>query len=278
MSKRTLSLVLLAFAVRAYQLHTPTLAWDEGWSVALSQLPLGDLFNITAFDVHPPGYYLLLRAWLTLGRINAALSWNKSTESSTTVFAMYLVGAELLDKSLEPVVKNYARINSQAAANIPIVDGQSGHRLADDRVASFTDEIAYLVCGNQPVELLKSVLTRKIPADAAPLPAVYLEANTATAMQGIKKFVDLHPAIDAWLKSNPLEGRLQFTIARGDHEVTARFRIDEPALRSLAGPAVKKYFEFVSRLLKKAAQSIFTSSDKEDSELDPADAFAPSNR
>ncbi|MFN8484715.1 MAG: glycosyltransferase family 39 protein [Anaerolineae bacterium] len=62
------ALVLLAFAVRAYQLHTPTLAWDEGWSVALSQLPLGDLFNITAFDVHPPGYYLLLRPWLTLGR------------------------------------------------------------------------------------------------------------------------------------------------------------------------------------------------------------------
>ncbi len=62
------ALVLLAFAVRAFQLHTPTLAWDEGWSVALSQLPLGDLFNITAYDVHPPGYYLLLRAWLTLGR------------------------------------------------------------------------------------------------------------------------------------------------------------------------------------------------------------------
>ncbi|MFN8498380.1 MAG: glycosyltransferase family 39 protein [Anaerolineae bacterium] len=69
------ALVLLAFAVRAYQLHTPTLAWDEGWSVAVSQLPLGDLLNITAYDVHPPGYYLLLRLGLTLGRPEYAIRY-----------------------------------------------------------------------------------------------------------------------------------------------------------------------------------------------------------
>ncbi|MCW5851605.1 MAG: glycosyltransferase family 39 protein [Anaerolineae bacterium] len=64
---RWLALVLLAFALRVYSLQSPPLAWDEGWSVALSQLPFSDLAYLTAADVHPPGYYLLLRGWLALG-------------------------------------------------------------------------------------------------------------------------------------------------------------------------------------------------------------------
>ena len=61
------ALMLLAFALRLYSLQSPPLAWDEGWSVALSQLPLGEVAYLTAADVHPPGYYLLLRGWLALG-------------------------------------------------------------------------------------------------------------------------------------------------------------------------------------------------------------------
>lgn len=86
------ALVLLAFAVRAFQLHTPTLAWDEGWSVALSQLPLGDLFNITAYDVHPPGYYLLLRGWLVLGRPEYVLRYLSLIAGVVSVPLAYQAG------------------------------------------------------------------------------------------------------------------------------------------------------------------------------------------
>ncbi len=86
------ALVLLAFAVRAFQLNTPTLAWDEGWSVALSQIPLRDLFNITAYDVHPPGYYLLLRAWLTLGRTEYVIRYLSLIAGVVTVPLAYQAG------------------------------------------------------------------------------------------------------------------------------------------------------------------------------------------
>ncbi len=69
------ALILLAFALRVYSLQSPPLAWDEGWSVAISQLPPGDLAYLTAADVHPPGYYLLLRGWLALGHSEFAVRY-----------------------------------------------------------------------------------------------------------------------------------------------------------------------------------------------------------
>jgi len=62
-----LALTLFAFALRVYHLGSPPLLWDEGWSIGLSRLPLGEIARITALDVHPPLYYLLLKGWLLLG-------------------------------------------------------------------------------------------------------------------------------------------------------------------------------------------------------------------
>ena len=62
-----LVLTLFAFALRVYHLGSPPLLWDEGWSIGLSRLPLGEIARITALDVHPPLYYLLLKGWLILG-------------------------------------------------------------------------------------------------------------------------------------------------------------------------------------------------------------------
>lgn len=60
-------LTLTAFGLRVYHLGRPPLLWDEGWSIGLSRLPLGEIARITALDVHPPLYYVLLKVWLTLG-------------------------------------------------------------------------------------------------------------------------------------------------------------------------------------------------------------------
>ncbi|RME49151.1 MAG: phospholipid carrier-dependent glycosyltransferase [Chloroflexi bacterium] len=60
-------LILVAFGLRVYHLGSPPLLWDEGWSIGLSRLDPREIARITALDVHPPLYYLLLKGWLTLG-------------------------------------------------------------------------------------------------------------------------------------------------------------------------------------------------------------------
>ncbi len=54
---------LAAFVLRIWDLNGAQLRWDEGWSIAHASLPLGDILRITAQDVHPPLYYLVLSLW-----------------------------------------------------------------------------------------------------------------------------------------------------------------------------------------------------------------------
>lgn len=60
-------LVLVAFGLRVYHLGSPPLLWDEGWSIGLARLSLSEVARITALDVHPPLYYVLLKGWLIFG-------------------------------------------------------------------------------------------------------------------------------------------------------------------------------------------------------------------
>jgi mannosyltransferase len=62
-----LLLAALALAVRAYRLGLPDLSGDESFSCRLASHPAADLVRGTAADVHPPLYYLVLRAWAALG-------------------------------------------------------------------------------------------------------------------------------------------------------------------------------------------------------------------
>lgn len=61
-----LLIVLAGFALRLYQLGADSLWYDETVSTALAGSPLPGLIRHTAGDIHPPGYYVLLRGWLTL--------------------------------------------------------------------------------------------------------------------------------------------------------------------------------------------------------------------
>jgi hypothetical protein len=42
---------------------------DETYSVLLTTYPVAQLVDLTAADLHPPAYYLLLKAWLKVGRL-----------------------------------------------------------------------------------------------------------------------------------------------------------------------------------------------------------------
>ena len=58
------AVALGAFALRLVQLGVDSLWYDESVSVYLAGQPVAELIAHTARDIHPPGYYLLLRAWL----------------------------------------------------------------------------------------------------------------------------------------------------------------------------------------------------------------------
>ena len=60
------ALTAAAFALRLVHLGRDSLWYDETVSVFLAGQRVPDLIAHTARDIHPPGYYLLLRGWLTL--------------------------------------------------------------------------------------------------------------------------------------------------------------------------------------------------------------------
>jgi mannosyltransferase len=60
----TLALILVAgLLLRLQTASTRSIWFDEAWSWRMSRFPLAELIEHTAADVHPPLYYLLLKAW-----------------------------------------------------------------------------------------------------------------------------------------------------------------------------------------------------------------------
>ncbi|MDM8526799.1 glycosyltransferase family 39 protein [Anaerolineales bacterium HSG24] len=56
----------LGFAWRIYQLSFQPLWGDEGWSFYFATHSVSELIALTATDIHPPLYYLLLKGWFAL--------------------------------------------------------------------------------------------------------------------------------------------------------------------------------------------------------------------
>jgi mannosyltransferase len=66
-TRSALGLILLAsVALRLYRLGADSLWYDETVSTFLAGSHLPELLRHTAGDIHPPGYYVLLRGWLLL--------------------------------------------------------------------------------------------------------------------------------------------------------------------------------------------------------------------
>src|SRR5512136_2476482 len=57
-------IILAGAALRLYRLGADSLWYDETVSTFLAGSRLPDLLRHTAGDIHPPGYYVLLRGWL----------------------------------------------------------------------------------------------------------------------------------------------------------------------------------------------------------------------
>jgi mannosyltransferase len=62
----SLIVLLIAFVVRFHHLETQSLWNDEGNSLRLAQRGVADLIDAAGRDIHPPGYYLVLKGWIAL--------------------------------------------------------------------------------------------------------------------------------------------------------------------------------------------------------------------
>ena len=61
-----LIILLIAFVLRIFQLDAQSLWWDEGISLHLATSSLAEIWADRAQRLHPPGYFILLKGWLSL--------------------------------------------------------------------------------------------------------------------------------------------------------------------------------------------------------------------
>ncbi len=86
----TLVTLLVAAGLRVYRLSGQSLWSDEGNSVALAGRSFAEIARRTAFDIHPPLYYWLLKIWVTLfGNSEIGL---RSLSVVLGVILVYLIG------------------------------------------------------------------------------------------------------------------------------------------------------------------------------------------
>ncbi len=57
-------LVLVAFALRLWRIDVQDIWWDEARNIDVALRPLAAIPRAPELDIHPPGYFILLHAWL----------------------------------------------------------------------------------------------------------------------------------------------------------------------------------------------------------------------
>lgn len=113
------AVLLLALVTRLYRMTWPALWTDEGFSMGLAQATVPDLFLGTAHDLHPPLFYLLLKAWILPGWSAWYLRLLPALWGVAIVVLAYLVGCRLLGRAvgawagfylaLSPIQQYYGR-------------------------------------------------------------------------------------------------------------------------------------------------------------------------
>jgi mannosyltransferase len=92
-----LFLVFLALSLYTFRLDYQSLWYDEGFSVYLARMSLGEITTRTAHDIHPPFYYYLLHFWLLVfGSTEFSLRFLSTLFGVLTVPLIWAVGKRLL--------------------------------------------------------------------------------------------------------------------------------------------------------------------------------------
>ena len=105
-------ILLLAAGLRFYRLDGQSFWADEGNSVVLARMTTGDVLSSAAADIHPPAYYLLLKAWGNIFGLDETGARSLSAVLGIfTVWGVYLVGAALKNKRTGLLAALLAAIN-----------------------------------------------------------------------------------------------------------------------------------------------------------------------
>lgn len=90
---------LIGFGLRVQRLDFQPLWGDEGWSFYFATQPIPQLLALTAIDIHPPLYYLLLKLWLGLAGVGPESARLLSVAVGTLLVpATALLGRRLLNR------------------------------------------------------------------------------------------------------------------------------------------------------------------------------------
>lgn len=90
------AILLIAAGVRLHQLDAQSLWNDEGNSLRLAERSVPDLIDAAGRDIHPPGYYLVLKGWTAAAGTSAwALRMLSALEGVLTVAVVIRLGAAL---------------------------------------------------------------------------------------------------------------------------------------------------------------------------------------
>ena len=90
-------LLLFGLILRLFHLGAWSFWHDEAITVLLAQKPIPDLIAITAADVHPPLYYLLVKPFLWLGQSETLARLPSALWGAGSVLALYLLGRDLFE-------------------------------------------------------------------------------------------------------------------------------------------------------------------------------------
>jgi mannosyltransferase len=92
-----LLIVGLALGLRLHRSEAQSLWYDEGFSVYLARMDLGEITARTAADIQPPLYYYLLHIWINvLGDSEASLRSLSALFGAISVGLIYALGRRLL--------------------------------------------------------------------------------------------------------------------------------------------------------------------------------------
>ena len=90
------TVLIIALCVRFYSITVPVIWYDEAYSVLLARETPARIWALTALDVHPPLYYVLLHYW--------GMAWGDSAGAARGLSVLADVGSVLLGIQLMRLV------------------------------------------------------------------------------------------------------------------------------------------------------------------------------
>ncbi|MCB9109063.1 MAG: glycosyltransferase family 39 protein [Anaerolineales bacterium] len=95
-----LALTILGLLLRLFQLGEWSFWHDEALTVLLAQKPIPELVAITAADVHPPLYYLVVKLFLLFGQSETLARLPSVIFGAGSIYLLYLLGRDLFEATV----------------------------------------------------------------------------------------------------------------------------------------------------------------------------------